>query len=71
MKKKAKFDNHHRLPRSRGGTDFYPKDNLIRVNKYRHANWHRLWADMSLEEIVEEMNRLWIDPRYELKIERK
>lgn len=71
MKKKAKTDYHHRLPRSRGGTDFFPEGNLVRVNKVRHANWHRLWADRSLEEIVDEMNELWIDPRYKLVIERR
>lgn len=69
MSKKGKrYDYHHRLPQSQGGTDTYPEDNLIRVSKVRHAHWHALFANRSLESIVAEMNSVWIDPRFQLYI---
>ncbi len=67
-KKKNRFDYHHRLPQSQGGTDTYPHNNVVRVSKIRHAHWHALWANRDVESIVREMNLLWIDPRYKLTI---
>jgi hypothetical protein len=70
-KKCRRFDYHHRLPQSRGGTDTYPAGNLVRVNKVKHAYWHALFANRELEDIVEELNRVWIDPRMKLTIEQR
>lgn len=68
-KKKNRFDYHHRLPQSRGGTDYYPLGNLVKVNKVRHAHWHALFANRSVESIVEELNSVWLDPRIKLEIQ--
>lgn len=70
-KKGQRYDHHHRLPRSRGGTDEYPKGNLVRVSKVRHAHWHALFANRSLESIVAELNKVWIDPQMKLVITHK
>lgn len=68
MKKKLKYDYHHRLPISRGGTDTFPENNLVKVSKNRHAHWHALFANRSVESIVDELNKVWIRPDYKLTI---
>lgn len=70
-KRKNRYDMHHRLPQSKGGTDYHPLGNLVRVNKVRHAHWHALFADRDLRSIVEELNSVWIDPRYKLEIKQR
>lgn len=72
MKKRHRYDYHHRLPQAQGGTDNYPEGNLVRVNAIRHAHWSALFkGDTPLDSIVEELNNVWIDPRYELILKRK
>lgn len=69
MKKKKKVDYHHRLSQALGGTDEFPCGNLVRVSKSRHAHWHALFSgNRSLESIVDELNKVWIDTRYKLVI---
>jgi hypothetical protein len=70
-RKRFRYDYHHRLPQSKGGTDYYPEGNLVRVNKVKHAHWHALFANRDLEDIVDELNNLWIDPRFKLTIEQR
>jgi len=40
------------------------KDSRIRKQKA----WNILFSDMTLEKIVQDMNRIWLDPDYELVI---
>lgn len=67
-KKKDRYDFHHRLPVSRNGTDTFPTGNLKRVNKVRHAHFHALFTNRSVESIVDELNEVWLDPRVKLVI---
>lgn len=72
MKTKMKTDLHHRLPRLQNGTDTFPENNLVVVPKKRHAHWHALFSgNRTLESIVQELNNVWIDPRYEIFIKEK
>jgi hypothetical protein len=34
----------------------------------KQAAWHELFGKMRLEEIVADINRVWVDPDYELVI---
>ena len=71
MKKCKKKDYHHRLPQSKGGTDTFPHNNLVEVSVTRHRHWHAIFANRDLESIVRELNNVWIDPRFKLKIEQR
>lgn len=55
---------HHRLPRSRGGGD--DPDNISVVSKKLHEKYHGLFGNATAEEIVEIMNKVWLDPCYKL-----
>lgn len=54
---------HHRLSKALGGTNSFPKDNLIKVSKYRHNLWTTIFpGDYTLtmiaaktEEILEKL----------------
>ena len=60
------------------GTDFIKSDLLKRLHEGYANNtaekikitkaWYVLFADKTLEEIVEEINTFWIDPDYEILI---
>lgn len=43
-------NKHHILPRSRGGIDDH---NIVELPKAWHDEWHRLFGNMTNEEIVE------------------
>jgi len=69
MKKRNKKDNHHRLSKALGGSDTFPKFNLVEVPKHKHEAWHTLFAGhRSLESIVQELNLVWIRPDKKLII---
>lgn len=55
---------HHRRPRSRGGKT--NKRNCCKVNSDRHHHWHALFGNMSGEEIMNEFNSCWLDPRFKI-----
>jgi hypothetical protein len=59
-------NRHHKLPRSRGGG---LGRNCVRVDQKRHYFWHCLFGNMTGEEIAEEVNRCWLDPRFKLTIQ--
>jgi len=68
-KKEKEYDIHHRILKSQtvskvGG---FP----ILVDKKRHNYWHCLFSNMDLTDIVDEMNRFWINPNYEIYIKRR
>lgn len=60
------MERHHRLPRSRGGTDTYPENNVILVQQNMHRAWHLLVGNMEAPEIADMLNDNWIDPSYYL-----
>ena len=62
-------DKHHRRPRSLGGTE--DKENIVSVPKHYHQAWHQLFHNASPYSIAEIINRIWIDPDYELVVRRK
>lgn len=58
------IDKHHRLPRSRGGSN--RNSNISLVRKDLHVAYHRLFGNATPDEIVEILNKVWIDPTYKL-----
>jgi len=68
-KKEPQFDEHHRVPRSKGGTDTPSNVILVRVTK--HRAYHTLFENKGPHEVAQELNKTWIDPRYELVVVRK
>lgn len=60
---------HHRRPRSKKGKN--NQNNLSYVSRVQHQAWHTLFGDMDVEEIVDAINRLWIDPTWVIKCEPK
>jgi hypothetical protein len=60
---------HHRKPRSLGGTA--TKTNISRLPPKKHTAWHILFSNLTPEKIAEEINRLYLDPDYQLIVVRK
>ena len=67
--RKQQYNRHHRRPRSLHG-DNSPR-NISIVDVESHTLWHRMFQNMPPREIVEEINRVWIDPDYKLILTRK
>lgn len=57
-------DVHHRKPRSRGGGN--NPENLVRVPIKKHRAWHRLFTNLSPQEIAAIINDCWLDPDFYL-----
>ena len=53
---------HHKKPRSLGGGS--GRDNRKLVNVERHHLWHQMFSNMSADEIMQDFNEYWIDPRF-------
>jgi hypothetical protein len=72
-KRKAGFgayNKHHRLPRSRGGTD--NPDNISIVRKRHHLIFNELFgSNPTAHEVAKILSDVWIDPRYEIIVRRK
>ena len=66
---KKDYTRHHRLPKSKGGTDL--PTNISMMPRKQHEAWHTLFENKSVEQIVELLNDVWIDPYYLIKIERR
>lgn len=64
------FDKHHRIPRSlvRGQE---VSNVVVRVDMNHHRAWHTLFRNMTPEQICQEINKVWGDPRYTFKAERR
>ena len=58
------IDKHHRLPRSRKGSN--NSSNISLVRKDLHVAWHKLFGNATPEEVAEIISRTWIDPKYKL-----
>jgi hypothetical protein len=68
MQKKC-CSTHHRKPRSIGGKN--DPRNVILLPFAKHEAWHLLFANFTPEQIAEEINRLYLDPDYELIARKK
>lgn len=55
---------HHRRPRSKGGSNADWNISIVPIKK--HEAWHILFGNLEADEIVKEINKLWIDPDYEI-----
>lgn len=60
---------HHRTPQSKG-IDNRP-ENISYVPRNRHEWFHALFANKSVEEIVEDLNQYWLPRDYHLVVERR
>lgn len=59
--KRRRIEQHHRLPKSQGGTDD-PK-NISYVSHASHVAFHTLFpGNLTLEKIVRQLNKKWIRP---------
>lgn len=64
MKKNKKKRNHHHLyPKSRGGKT--SNSNLLLFEKEKHINWHIIFGNMTLYEVIITLIRLAKMKHYE------
>lgn len=56
QKKAGWKDSHHLKPRSRGGQSI--ESNLLSIDAYKHDAWHLLFSNLTLEEVIELLQRL-------------
>lgn len=54
------MDAHHIIPRSRGGGNW---DNMVLLPIDFHSNWHRLFINMTVEEIHQFIDLLMVPDR--------
>lgn len=62
QKEPRDMDRHHRLPRSRGGSN--SPNNIAIVEREMHRAWHKLVGNMNAEEAAAMLTDTWIDPNY-------
>ena len=61
---------HHRRSRKLNGSN--KAENLSDVDVKRHALWHQMFSgDMTVQQIVDEINEVWIDPDFILTVRRR
>lgn len=58
------FERHHRLPRSRGGTN--EDANISNVEVRLHRAWHKLFGAATAPEVAAIITDIWCDPDYYL-----
>jgi hypothetical protein len=59
---------HHRKPRSLGGNN--DPQNISYVDIKKHRLWHSLFCNYTPEQIFDEINKIWLDPAYQIKLEK-
>jgi hypothetical protein len=69
MGKHRHVSHHHRKCRSNGGNG--DKGNLVEVDRDRHNFWHAMFRNMKPDEIVDEINSVWIDPEFKVMLLRR
>lgn len=66
-------DKHHRLPKSLGGKR--NRDNLVKAPRNKHQAFHFLFSidgrAMTSDEIANELNNVWCDPRVKFVVMRR
>lgn len=60
----SKKTRHHRKPISIGGSD--EERNLSWVKDNKHKAWHLLFSNMTAYEIVNEINKYYLDPDFKM-----
>jgi len=65
---KEKYTRHHRKCKSHGGSDL--PNNISMVTEKRHEAWHTLFENKTTEQIVQELNDVWINPEYVVSFEK-
>ncbi len=63
------YDEHHRKPRSKGGTN--EKRNISRVPRKIHECWHILFSNLDPQEIADIINAVWLDPDYKFIVRKR
>lgn len=66
---RKKLTRHHRKCKSNGGTDL--PTNISMVPESHHRAWHILFGNKGVEQIVELLNDVWVDPYYKVTYERR
>lgn len=65
-----KYNVHHRLPKSRGGSN--DNSNLSYVEVEKHQAYNLLFgSNPTAEEVVAVLTAIWIDPSYEITVAKK
>jgi hypothetical protein len=49
-------NNHHLIPRQRGGVS--KEANLLRIDIEKHVCWHKLFRNRNLQEIIALLQRI-------------
>jgi len=49
-------NRHHLIPKSRKGNNSI--NNLLLIDIERHEYWHRLWANRTIDEVLELLTRV-------------
>jgi len=69
----SKKNIHHRLPHCFGGKR--TRENTVKVRKDLHQCFHQLFSingrAMTTEEIANELNNVWCDPRVKFVVMRR
>lgn len=65
----SKLSKHHRKPRFLKGSN--EDRNISYLSDYVHRAWHVLFSVKTPREIAETINRLFLDPDYEMIARRK
>jgi hypothetical protein len=64
-------NDHHRFPKSLGGTYTYPEDNISVVPKELHAAWHTIMFNKNAQQIARELNETWLPLGFRVKAIKK
>jgi len=62
---KHSLSEHHRKPRSLGGSS--DKRNLIRIKENCHRAWHLLFQAKNPQEIAQLINSIYLDPDWKFE----
>lgn len=68
---KNQLTKHHRKPRSlfQGKVNNEP-ENISKIKIKFHEAWHKLFNDMTAQEIAEEINNKYLDPEFKFVVKR-
>ncbi len=61
---------HHRIPQSHPNSS-NESWNISLVPLKKHQSYHTLFSNDNVYKIAEKLNRIWIDPRFKLVVEKR
>lgn len=61
-------NRHHRRPKSRGGGG---GDNIIKIDKTMHRQWHLLFGNKTPQQIATTINAIYLCKRYKFVVEER